>query len=291
MFQVLTEEVNKIKKYRNHPIQTLLPAKQEPWTAENLTALTNSIRDHGQIKPVIVIKQPDETLVVADGNRRLRVLAQLGIMSVNVIEAENLDELLSLLPTFTGAEEEAQVAYSKRTLQFGGLYRTVISPFADAERRLHQSVNQRGKPRGGGSPPGGAYSPRVVAHFGFSRSRLNSLSMVAGLLEGVPADRRPSPISDVVEDVNWGRCSEDQIYERFAVLGGSAHIREMTVAKFDDDSLIRSLSTMAVLTKFLGEVLFGDLNEVTPEVKARTIRSLADLKRSITIVQKKLKKG
>mgnify|MGYP003487583934 FL=1 len=290
MFQVLAEEVNKIKKHRDHPTQTLLPVRQEPWTAEDLTALTDSIRKHGQIEPLVVVQQPDETLVVADGNRRLRVFAGLGITSVSIVVAEGFDELLSLLPTFWQKDGAARVPYSKRILQFAGLYRNLISPLGERERRKLQSALQKGRPKGSGAHPGGGYIPRVTAHFGFSKSRLSSMSMAVGLLEEVPISRRSKAIEDIVDDVNQGRVQEDQIYERFASLGGAVHAKAMSQVKVTDDTLVRSLNIMTVLNKFLAEMVFGDLDEVTPEVKAKTLRSLADLRRSATIATKILKK-
>ena len=281
--------MNKIKKFKSHPTQTLIPARQEPWSAENLTDLTNSIRERGQIEPFVVVRQPDATLVVADGNRRLRVFAQLGITSVSVVQVETMDELLSFLPAFRSADKDCQVAYAKRPLQFAGVYRHVISPLADRERRLGQSLGQKGKPRGSGWQ-GGGYITRVLAHFEIGKAKLGSLSMAAGLLDDVPEKHRPPPIRDAVEDVNRGRVQEDQIYERFMALGGVAHVKTMSQTRVTDDNLIRALSVMGVLNKFLAEIVFGDLSEVSSEVKARTLRQMADLKRSMTIATKVMKK-
>lgn len=73
------------------PVQDLTPNKNQPrknFDMDSLTALADSIREHGLIQPLVVRPQADGSYQIIAGERRYRAARMLGLTEVPVVVRE-----------------------------------------------------------------------------------------------------------------------------------------------------------------------------------------------------------
>jgi hypothetical protein len=73
------------------PIETLVPLEGNPRKG-NVDAIMASYREFGQVKPVVVRRNPDGTATVIAGNHQVEACRRLGWAEVAVIELPEADE-------------------------------------------------------------------------------------------------------------------------------------------------------------------------------------------------------
>jgi len=93
--EIGTTEINPPDQIRNIDVDEITPNPYQPrkhFDAEALQELSNSIKDHGLLQPIVVIQKEDGYLLVA-GERRLRAHKLAGLESIKAVVADvDIDE-------------------------------------------------------------------------------------------------------------------------------------------------------------------------------------------------------
>ena len=141
IFKDLNEEIDE-SSIKNIRIRDIEPNKNQPrknFDKEKLEILSNSIKNHGIVQPILVKKKENSTYMIVAGERRWRAAKMAGLKEIPCIIKDFENDAVMEIALIENLQRE-----NLNPIEEAEGYKSLMSAFAGGSRRARRKEPQRG---------------------------------------------------------------------------------------------------------------------------------------------------
>ncbi len=125
---------------REIPLTQIVPNKYQPrkhFDEEALRELSQSLRKHGQLQPIVVVEQNDDQYMIIAGERRFRAAKMAGLETIKAIVADLENQNLRELALIENIQRE-----NLSPLELAQSYKELIEEYKITQEELSEIIHK-----------------------------------------------------------------------------------------------------------------------------------------------------